>query len=127
MIYRVKEFGAVGDGVHIDTDAVQNAIDTCAKAGGGTVLLEQGEFLCCTLYLRSNITLLIDVSASLVALPDQQAYPTDTHYNRYINEPDMNPCFIYGEDLENITLEGYGTIRPETERNSRFRADWLVL
>lgn len=29
MIYRVKEFGAVGDGVHIDTDAVQN------RVGGG--------------------------------------------------------------------------------------------
>lgn len=109
-IYRVKEFGAVGDGVHVDTEAVQAAIDTCAKDGGGTVLLEQGDFLCCTLYLRSNITLFVDASASLVALPVQEAYPTDTHYNRYINEPDMNPCFIYGEDLENITLEGNGLI-----------------
>lgn len=46
----------------------------------------------------------------MIALPTQEAYPNDTHYNRYINEPDMNPCFIYGEDLESITLEGYGII-----------------
>lgn len=108
--YRVKEFGAIGDGVHEDTKAVQLAIDTCAKEGGGTVLLEQGNFLCCTLYLRSNIRFVVDASASLIALPVPEAYPTNTHYNRYINEPDMNACFLYGEDLENITLEGGGLI-----------------
>lgn len=108
--YDVKNYGAVGDGTHIDTDAVQTAIDVCSSKGGGTVLLEQGVFLCCTLYLRSNVRLYIDISAKLKAIPVQEMYPKDTHYNRYINEPDMDPCFIYGENLENIALEGHGII-----------------
>lgn len=109
-IYCVKDFGAVGDGKHLDTEAVQNAIDTCSKNGGGTVLLDNGEYLCCTLYLKSNVRMYIDVSACLSATPEQKLYPKDTHYNRYINETDMDACFIYGEDLENISLEGYGVI-----------------
>lgn len=109
-VYSVKEFGAIGDGISIDTIAVQKTIDCCAQNGGGTVLLAGGVFRCCTLYLKSNVKLIIDISARLKAISDQDAYPTDTHYNRYIDEPDMNPCFIYGEDLENVVIAGDGII-----------------
>jgi Pectate lyase superfamily protein len=36
--YNIRDFGAKGDGKTLDTAAVQAAIDSCSKDGGGTVL-----------------------------------------------------------------------------------------
>ena len=41
--YNVYNYGAKGDGSTLDTPSIQRAIDTCFKAGGGTVLLPYGE------------------------------------------------------------------------------------
>jgi len=43
-ILNVKGFGAKGDGVTDDTEAIQNAIDTVAAAGGGIVWLPEGHY-----------------------------------------------------------------------------------
>ena len=52
----VLDYGAVGDGKTVDTDALQRAITVCANRGGGTVLLPGGHtFVSGTLQLRSHI------------------------------------------------------------------------
>jgi polygalacturonase len=38
----VREFGAVGDGNVLNTGRLQDAIDACARAGGGTVRFPAG-------------------------------------------------------------------------------------
>lgn len=40
--FNVKTYGAKGDGIADDTDAIQAAIDACCKAGGGTVFIPNG-------------------------------------------------------------------------------------
>ena len=93
-VYRAKEFGAKADGILKDTESVQRAIDTCAQNGGGRVVLEDGVYLCGTLYLKSHVYLEITESALLKAGPEIADYGTDTHHNRYRNETELDRCFL---------------------------------
>lgn len=104
-----RDFGAAADGKTKDTAAVQTAIDAAA-AQGGTVRLAGGVFVCGTLYLKSNVTLEIAGSATLLASPDIADYGTDTHRNRYRNEPELDRCFLFAQDAENVTICGSGVI-----------------
>ena len=65
--YDVKTYGARGDGLAKDTWALQAAIDAAAKRGGGQVFLPPGKYLCGTLHLRSNVSLRLAGSATLIA------------------------------------------------------------
>ncbi len=38
-VCKVREFGGTGDDETLDTRALQDAIDSCHQAGGGTVLV----------------------------------------------------------------------------------------
>jgi len=109
-IYDVRSFGAKGNGVTKDTAAIQQAIDACHFAGGGTVVLKGGQFVSGGLYLKSNVLLEIEISAELRASGDITDYGTDTHHNRYRNEEALDRCFLYAEDEENVGITGLGRI-----------------
>ena len=38
-VYNVRDHGAKGDGVTLDTASIQAAVDACHRDGGGTVLV----------------------------------------------------------------------------------------
>ncbi|HEX4341821.1 MAG TPA: glycosyl hydrolase family 28-related protein, partial [Verrucomicrobiae bacterium] len=58
-VFNVRDYGAKGDGVTLDTAAIQKTIDTAAAAGGGTVLVPAGKFVIMPIVLASNINLKI--------------------------------------------------------------------
>jgi polygalacturonase len=66
----VTRYGAKADAKTLATGAIQRAIDDCAAAGGGIVLLLRGTFLSGTLVLKDDITLRIAPGAVLMASPD---------------------------------------------------------
>ena len=109
-LFDVKDYGAKGDGSFVDTKAIQAAIDDCFEAGGGYVDLTGGTFVAGTIVLKSNVYLRVNPSATLLASPHIVDYPDGTHYNRYINEQEMDKCLIYAEDAVNIGLVGQGEI-----------------
>lgn len=110
MMYNVRDYGAKADGVTNDAAAIQSAIDGCSASGGGTVLLEGGTFLSGTIRLKSDVTLEIDASATLLASGDIADYAPDVHHNRYRNEKALDRCFIYAEDQHDFALTGRGKI-----------------
>ncbi len=68
--YDVRSYGARGDGLGKDTAALQAAIDAAAGHSGGTVIFPPGRYLTGTLHLRSNVSLLLEAGATLVASRD---------------------------------------------------------
>ncbi len=109
--YNVLDFGAIGNGIHKDTQAVQKAIDTATKNGGGTVLIPAGKkVLVGTIFLKDFVTLHIENGAILLGSPYIKDYSDNTHKNMYKNEPHMDRCLIFADGVKSISIEGYGTI-----------------
>ena len=55
-VFNILDFGAAGDGVTVDTPAIQRAIDAAAQAGGAQVLVPRGHrYLVGTLALRGGM------------------------------------------------------------------------
>ena len=65
----VHAFGATGDGTTKDTAAFQKALDACAAAGGGEVVVPAGNYLIGSIELKSHTTLLFKPGAHLFGSP----------------------------------------------------------
>lgn len=106
----VRGYGAKGDGTTKDTQAIQAAIDDCAKKGGGTVLLSGGSFLSGPIVLKSNITLDIEKDAKLLGSTDHADYPAvEQLRKKWIQS------LISAKDAENLTITGGGIIDGQGE------------
>jgi polygalacturonase len=93
-------YGAVGDGITTNTTAIQNAINAANSAGGGTVEIPAGTFVCGPLTMKSSINLQLDSGALLRMLPYDQ-YPGGI----------VSPAnFINGSSLHDIEISGTGAI-----------------
>jgi hypothetical protein len=74
-VFNVLNFGAAGDGVTLDTAAIQRAIDAAA-GNGGQVLIPRGhKFLIATLDLKGGIDFHLD--GELVISTNQSDYASD--------------------------------------------------
>ena len=75
-VFDVRDFGAVGDSLQLNTVPIQLAIDSCYRFGGGTVLIEGGNYLTGTILLKDNVSLKIAAGAKLSGSGDPHDYLT---------------------------------------------------
>lgn len=107
QFFDIKAYGAIGDGSHLNTDAIQSAIDAAAGAGGGTILIPPGTWLSGTIFLKSNTTLHLSAGATLLGSPNIADYTEMT----WGHNKDRQPYhLIVTQAQENVTVEGKGTI-----------------
>ena len=111
----VRDFGAKGDGNHIDSPAINAALKQAADNGGGTVVLPEGTYLSYSIHLQSNVTLRLEKGAVLKAAPVtdtagyDEAEPNDSQYQDF-GHSHWHNSLLWGENLHNVTLEGEGLI-----------------
>jgi polygalacturonase len=108
--YSILDFGAKPDGTTLCTQAIQNAIDRCAKNGGGTVYLPSGTWLTGTIYLENHITLRLDSGCLLLGSKEKKDYGRSRKLAGTEGETFSYWAIIAGKNLENIAICGRGTI-----------------
>jgi polygalacturonase len=73
-MYDITSYGAKGDKVTDNTEAIAAAITACSETGGGTVYIPSGTYLTGRIELKSNITLYIEAGALVLFQNDFEAY-----------------------------------------------------
>ena len=109
----MHDFGAVGDGVNKDTKAIQKAIDSCASAGGGTVVFPSGTYLSGTIYLKSHVELHLSAGATILGSPDREDYNEDDAFPEndvFYTENVTGAHLIISYCQEDVSITGTGTI-----------------
>ena len=113
-VFNVRAFGASGNKADDAQAAIQQAIDACAAAGGGVVYFPPGAYTSGTIHLRSHVRIHIEAGATVYSSKDRSRF--DKH------------ALFYGEDADNISLEGRGTVHGQAEYVHRLHdmKDWYI-
>jgi polygalacturonase len=110
----ITDFGGVGDGVTLNTEAFDKAMLDLHRQGGGTLTVPGGIWFTGPIVFRSNINLHLDKGAIILFTPDFDAYPlVETFFEGLETRRCQSP--VSGRDLENIAITGEGSINGSGE------------
>lgn len=126
----VRTFGAVGDGVHEDTSAIQAAIMLCPPKG--RVLIPEGKYLTLPLFMKSGVRLELQKGAELRLVTDRSRFPIlpgtvfcqggDILTGTWEGNPqDAYASLITGLDADDIVIYGEGVLDGQAQQS-----DWWV-
>lgn len=100
----ITDYGAVGDGVTLCTEAIQRAIDELSARGGGRIRFPKGVWLTGPIEMKSNINIHLERNAVIFFSPDKSLYvDSSPKAGRFL------PC-IRANRVRNISITGHGTI-----------------
>lgn len=106
----ITNFGAVADSGTDCAPAISQAIDACAGAGGGRVVIPAGNFLSGAIHLRSGVNLHLAAGAVLQFRTDPNAY-LPAVFTRF----EGTECYNYSPLIcalgqRNVAVTGAGTL-----------------
>ena len=103
----IRDFGALSDGVTLNTEAINNAIKAVSSKGGGKVIIPEGLWLTGPVVLLSNVNLYVEKNALIVFSSDTSLYPIiDTSFEGLETKRCQSP--ISAMNAENIAITGNG-------------------
>lgn len=102
----IKDFGGVGDGLSLNTEAFKKAISALEKKGGGRLVVPQGVYLTGLISLKDNIDLHLERNAIIMATPDKTLHVKEKDG---VKEDKATPL-INASKRTNICITGEGII-----------------
>ncbi len=118
--FNVRNFGAVGDNTTKNTEAFQKALDACSAAGGGEVVVPEGNYLTGSVVLHSNTTLRLEKGVFVIESPDINDYPIISGRFEGAIAP-IRRGLIYAEKANHIAIVGPGGFAPNSSiANQRY-------
>ena len=112
-VVKITDTGAVADGATLCTEAIAQAIEQCAAAGGGIVELARTDkgavYLSGAISLKSNITLQVDEGVTLKFTTDRTKYPLVRSRFECTDVMNYSPL-IYAYQCQNVRVTGKGTL-----------------
>ncbi|CAN7368526.1 glycoside hydrolase family 28 protein [Massilia sp. LjRoot122] len=106
----ITHFGAVADGVTVNTAAIQKTIEHAAAQGGGTVVVPAGVFVSGALFLKPKVNLHLEQGAVLRCSTDLKHFPAGrTRIEGHFAE-NFNPALINANGCDGLKISGAGTL-----------------
>lgn len=113
--FLIIKYGAKADGKSDSTEAFRKAIEACNKAGGGRVVVPQGEFLTGAIHLKSNVNLHVSKGAIVKFSTDEKKYLPNV-FTRWEGMELMSYSpFIYAFEQTNVAITGEGTLDGQSD------------
>lgn len=100
----ITDFGGVGDGLTLNTEAFSKAISALTKQGGGRLDVPAGVWLTGPIQLKDNIELHLEKNAIVYFSPDKQLFVDKDGKSKRVD-----PC-IKASKRKNIAITGQGII-----------------
>jgi len=124
LVFNVVDHGAVASTalatVETNTKAIQKAIDTCAEAGGGIVVVPAGTFPTGTIVLASDVTLHLEKGAVLLGSPRVKDYPFHKPANRRRYCLHLGRSLVLAQKADRVSVTGEGTINGNSKAKNDF-------
>lgn len=107
--FHITRFGARPDGMFLNTQAINSAINDCHRNGGGVVAIPPGLWLTGPLTLKSRVNLYLSAGATLFFTGDFSQYPlVESNWEGLPQMRNQSP--ISATDAEDIAITGKGII-----------------
>lgn len=107
--FNILSYGAKGDGLTLNTKAIEQAINACHKNGGGTVFIPAGLWLTGPIVFKSNINLHVAAGSVLQFSANPDDYPlVKTNWEGVEAIRAHSP--LYAIDAVNIAITGRGIL-----------------
>ena len=107
--FNIVKYGAVADGVTLNTSAIANTLKACVQNGGGTVMVPAGLWSTGPIVLYSNVELYLANGALVSFTTDKTQYPLEASTYEGVDAARCQSP-ISANNAENIAITGAGIL-----------------